>query len=80
MSTTRYRGALDAELPVITRRELAAYAREGKRLRDEEMSKVFRAIGRGVVSLGRTVARLATERGRGIGALIPPGGLGQPTR
>lgn len=81
MTTTRDKGTLDAELPVVSLRDIAFYAREGKRRRDEEISKLFRAVGRGVARLGRAVARLATERGRGIGAMIPPpGGLGQPTR
>ena len=71
------RDGFPAELPRITVRDLAAYAREGKRLRDEEIAKLFRAAGRG---LARGTARLATARGRGIGAMIPQGGLGHPAR
>ena len=77
MNTTHDRGGLEVELPVVTPREIAAHVREGRRLRDEEISKLLRAAGRG---LARGTARLVTARGRGIGAMIPRGGLGHPAR
>jgi hypothetical protein len=40
MNTTHNRGSLEVELPVVTPREIAAYVREGRRLRDEEISKL----------------------------------------
>ena len=80
MNTTHNRGGLEVELPVVTPREIAAYVREGRRLRDEEISKLLRAAGRGLARLARGTARLVTARGRGIGAMIPQGGLGHPAR
>ena len=80
MNTTHDRGNLKVELPVVTPREIAAYVREGRRLRDEEISKLLRAAGRGLAPVARGTARLVTARGRGIGAMIPQGGLGHPAR
>lgn len=80
MDTTRDRGSLEVGLPVVTPREIAAYVRQGGRLRDEEISKLLRAAGRGLARLARGAAGLATGRGRGTGAVVPHGGLGQPAR
>ena len=80
MNTTHNRGGLKVELPVVTPREIAAYVREGRRLRDEEIGKLLRAAGRGLARVARGTARLVTARGRGIGAMIPQGGLGHPAR
>ena len=81
-SPARERDGFPVELPRtrITVRDLAAYAREGKRRRDEEIAKLFRAAGRGLARVARGTARLVTARGRGIGAMIPQGGLGHPAR
>ena len=89
MSTIHTRGGLDTELPVITRRDIDAYIREGKRLRAEETNKLLRAAGRGLARLGRAVAGLAGSGGRdastraaarGSRRDYPSGGFGQPTR
>ena len=79
-SPARERDGFPAELPRITVRDLTAYAREGKRRRDEEIAKLFRAAGRGLARVARGTARLVTARGRGIGAMIPADGLGHPAR
>jgi hypothetical protein len=79
-SAARERDGFPVELPRITVRDLAAYAREGKRRRDEEIAKLFRAAGRGLARVARGTARLVTAHGRGIGAMIPQGGLGHPAR
>jgi hypothetical protein len=86
MNTTHNRGSLEVELPVVTPREIAAYVREGRRLRDEEISKLLRAAGRGLARLFRVVAGSKIRRGREPGAArasvlgFPSAGLGLPSR
>jgi hypothetical protein len=61
MSTTHTTFA--AELPEITRADIARFVKEGRRLRAEETDKLFRSAGRGIVRLGRALATtLAASR------------------
>ncbi len=61
MSTTHT--TLAAELPEITRADIARFVKEGRRLRAEETTKLLRSAGRGIVRLGRAlVAPLAASR------------------
>ena len=91
MSTIHTKGGPDTEQPVITRRDIDAYVREGKRLRAEETSKLLRAVGSGFVRLAHAVAGLARSRGLGDASTttgahhqahrgFTSGGFGQPTR
>ena len=54
MSTTHTTFA--AELPEITRADIARFVKEGRRLRAEETDKLFRSAGRGIARLGRALA------------------------
>ena len=54
MSTTHT--TLAAELPEITRADIARFGKEGRRLRAEETTKLLRSAGRGIVRLGRAPA------------------------
>ena len=85
MNTTHDRGSLKVELPVVSPREIAAYVREGRRLRDEEISKLLRAAGRGFARLFHAPAGSTIRRGRepGTSASVlgfPSAGLGLPSR
>ena len=85
MNTNHDRGGLEVELPVVTSREIAAHVREGRRLRDEEISKLLRAAGRGLARLFRVVAGSKMRRGHEPGASasvlsFPSAGLGLPSR
>ena len=67
MSTTHTNfAAFAAELPEITRADIARFVKEGRRLRAEETTKLFRSAGRGIVRLGR--------------ALVTPPAASRPTR
>jgi hypothetical protein len=85
MNTTHNRGGLEVELPVVTPREIAAHVREGRRRRDEEISKLLRAAGRGFARLFRVVAGSTIRRGREPGVAqasvfgFPSAGLGLPS-
>jgi hypothetical protein len=85
VNTTHDRGSLKVELPVVSPREIAAYVREGRRLRDEEISKLLRAAGRGFARLFRLVAGSKIRRGHEPGASasvlgFPSASLGLPSR
>jgi hypothetical protein len=57
MSTTHTNfAAFAAELPEITRADIARFVEEGRRRRAEETTKLFRSAGRGIVRLGRALA------------------------
>ena len=61
MSTTHTTFA--AELPEITRADIARFGKEGRRLRAEETTKLLRSAGRGLARLGRALATpLAASR------------------
>jgi hypothetical protein len=55
MSTTH---TFAAELPEITRADIARFVKEGRRRRAEETDKLFRSAGRGITHLGRAVMAL----------------------
>jgi hypothetical protein len=85
MSNSQNRAGLD-DLPVITSRDIAAHVREGKRLRDEEVSKLLRAAGRGLARLFRAATGSAASERHGAATRpparggFPSGGLASPTR
>jgi hypothetical protein len=58
MSTTLTPATFAAELPEITRADIARFVKEGRRRRAEETDKLFRSAGRDIVRLGRTVMAL----------------------
>ena len=63
MSTTPTPAPFAAELPEITRADIARFVKEGRRRRAEETDKLFRSAGRGIVRLGRALATpLAASR------------------
>jgi hypothetical protein len=47
-----------AELPEITRADIARFVKEGRRRRAEETDKLFRSAGRGITRLGHAVMAL----------------------
>ena len=58
MSTTPTPATFAAELPEITRADIARFVKEGRRRRAEETDKLFRSAGRNIVRLGRAVMAL----------------------
>jgi hypothetical protein len=58
MSTTHTPTTFAAELPEITRADIARFVKEGRRRRAEETDKLFRSAGRSIVRLGRAVMAL----------------------
>jgi hypothetical protein len=68
MSTTHIPAPFAAELPEITRADIARFVKEGRRRRAEETDKLFRSAGRSIVRLGRTVGDAAALLGA-----APPG-------
>ena len=58
MSTTLTPATFAAELPEITRADIARFVKEGRRRRAEETDKLFRSAGRSIVRLGRAVMAL----------------------
>ena len=67
MSTTPTPATFAAELPELTRADIARFVKEGRRRRAEETDKLFRSAGRGIVRLSRAVTqplRLAWQRRR----------------
>ena len=58
MSTTPIPAPFAAELPEITRADIARFVKEGRRRRAEETDKLFRSAGRGIVRLSRAVMAL----------------------
>jgi uncharacterized protein YjiS (DUF1127 family) len=57
MSTKHTHEGLETELPKITRHDLARLVKEGRRLRAEEIDKLFRSVGRGIIRLGSALAQ-----------------------
>jgi len=69
MSTQPTPEHLEIELPEITRRDRARFVKEARRLRAEEMDKLFSSLGRGLARLGRALAtRSASPRSARGGA------------
>jgi hypothetical protein len=63
MSTMPTPATFAAELPEITRADIARFVKEGRRRRAEETDKLFRSAGRSIARLGRALATLvATPR------------------
>ena len=58
MSTTLTPATFAAELPEITRADIARFVKEGRRRRAEETDKLFHSAGRSIVRLGRAVMAL----------------------
>ena len=58
MSTTLTFATFVAELPEITRADIARFVEEGRRRRAEETDELFRSAGRGITRLGRAVMAL----------------------
>lgn len=57
-----------AELPRVSRADIARYVKEGRRLRNAEIDKLARKAGRGLASLGHFLAEpvLAAARATGL--------------
>ena len=63
MSTMPTPATFVAELPEITRADIARFVKEGRRRRAEETDKLFRSAGRGIARLGHALVTLvATPR------------------
>ena len=63
MSTKHTPATFVAELPAITRADIARFVKEGRRLRAEETVELFRSAGRGIARLGHALVTLvATPR------------------
>jgi hypothetical protein len=58
MSTMPTPATFAAELPEITRADIARFVKEGRRRRAEETDKLFRSAGRGIVRLSRAVVAM----------------------
>ena len=63
MSTMPTPATFAAELPEITRADIARFVKEGRRRRAEETDKLFRSAGRSIARLGHALVTLvATPR------------------
>ena len=60
MSTKHTHEVLETELPRITRHDLARFVKKGRRLRDGEIDKLSRSMGRGMVRLSSALAQPIT--------------------
>jgi hypothetical protein len=58
MSTTPTPATFAAELPEITRADIARFVKEGRRRSAEETDKLFRSASRCIVHLGHAVMAL----------------------
>jgi uncharacterized protein YjiS (DUF1127 family) len=67
MSTKHTHKVLETELPRITRHDLARFVKKGRRLRDGEIDKLSRSMGRGMVRLGSALAQPITAAIRATG-------------
>ena len=69
MTTKTYHTLSDwqADMPVITRRDVDRFVLEGKRLRAREGDRLVRAAGRGLARLGRALAAPVLEAAEASG-------------
>jgi hypothetical protein len=60
MSTTHIPAPFAAELPEITRADIARFVKEGRRRRAEAQAELLRSAGRGIARLGHALVTLVT--------------------